>query len=101
MCVVVVTLSTSHNPPTFGSDIHTGDSLVMPLELIFECETGIFALVQLDGSVTRDCEEGAVGGEGVVADGLVEEEVDFRVGHCDWLSSIGDSQLPIECASYC
>lgn len=55
----------------------------MTTQLIFQSEAGAIGRVQLDRVVSSNGESLAVGREGVVGDGMVEEVVDLRSGHGD------------------
>jgi hypothetical protein len=53
-------------------------------QLIFQSEAGAIGRVQLDRVVSSNGEGLAVGREGVVGDGVVEEVVDLRSSHGEW-----------------
>lgn len=59
----------------------------MPLELVLKSEPLSIPSVKLNVVLTSHCKEGTVRIEGVVGDGLVEEEVDFWGSHCGCLVS--------------
>lgn len=75
------TLGTGNNSPALRGNIHTRHSLIMPDEFFLEFETVISMCVQFNFGIARYCKEGSVCAEGVVRDGLVEEEVYFGGYH--------------------
>lgn len=75
------TLRTGNNPPALRGNIHTRHSLIMPDEFLLELETAIFMGVQFDLGIAGHGEEGPVRAEGVVCDGLMEEEMYFGGCH--------------------
>jgi len=77
----MLTLRASDNPAGHRRNIHRSDGLVMPLELILKGEPLSATGVQLDVVLTSHCKEGTIRIEGVVGDGLMEEEVDFWGSH--------------------
>lgn len=93
-CVPV--LRAGHNTAGVRRNVETGDSLVMPLQLVLQPE-GIASLaIQLDGRISGDGQGRAVDGEGVVGDGVVEEVVDLGCSHLD----VGSSDYVIGVALY-
>lgn len=75
------TLGAGHDTPGVGGDVDRGDGFVVTNKLVDRGESLSGALVKLDLVLAGDGELLAVGGEGVVGDGLVEEEVGFGSGH--------------------
>lgn len=92
------TLRARHDLAALGCDVDTCDGLVVAGQLILQRVLVARALVQIDNVLTGDGEGLAVGGEGVVRDGVVEEVVDFWGGHCEGTGAIGDSLL-LQCAA--
>lgn len=82
-----------HNLARIRRNIHTRDSLVMACQLILQLEFPTLSLVQVDVVFAGYGERLAVGGEGVVRDGVVEEVMDFWGGHFVGRCAIGDSLL--------
>jgi hypothetical protein len=66
-------------------NIDASDRLVMSLELILKCEVASGPSVELDVDISRNCKCLPVGGEGMVGDRVVEEVVNFRTGHCEFM----------------
>lgn len=84
-------MRTSNNLPALRGNIHTRHSLIMPDELFLELETVIPMRVQLNFGIAGHGEEGSVRTEGVVRNGLVEEQVYFRGYHDEYfLKSVED-----------
>lgn len=79
-------MGTGNNPPALWGNIHTCHSLIMPDEFLLEFETIISMCVQFDLGIARHCEEGPVCAEGVIRDGLVEEEMYFGGYHDECFS---------------
>jgi hypothetical protein len=77
------TLRTRDDLARLRGDIHAGNSLVMPGKLILQREALSGASVQLHSRIASYGEARAIGIEGVVGDGLVEQKVDFWGGHDD------------------
>lgn len=77
------TLGTGNNPSALRSNVYTCHGLVMSDELLLELEAVVPVRVQLDLGIAGHREEGPVCAEGVVRDGLVEEEVHFGGYHDD------------------
>lgn len=91
---VKLTLRTSNDLAGIGRNVYACDRLVMPSEFILQFVSAAALLEQVDAVVASYGEGLAVGGEGMVCDGVVEEMVDFRASHCDGLeNAIGDSLL--------
>ena len=67
------------------SNVDASDRLVMPLELILKSEVVSRPSVELDVDIPRNRKCLPVGGEGVVGDWVVEEVVNFRTGHCEFM----------------
>jgi hypothetical protein len=76
-------LRARHNLAAVGRNVNTRDSLVVASQLVLQLELTAAALVELDVVVAGYGEGLAVGGEGVVRDGMVEEVVHFWRGHGD------------------
>jgi hypothetical protein len=76
-----VTLRACHNLPRIGRNIHTGNRLVVPRQLILELVPAARLLEEVDVVLAGYGERLAVGREGVVRNGMVEEVVDFGAGH--------------------
>jgi hypothetical protein len=66
-------------------NVDASDRLVMSLELILKCEVASGPSVELDVDISRNCKCLPVGGEGMVGDWVVEEVVNFRTGHCEFM----------------
>lgn len=79
------TLRASHNAPGVGGNVDAGDKLVMSLELVLELEGIADSAVELDLGVAGNSQGLAIGREGVVGDGVVEEMVDLGSSHCELL----------------
>lgn len=71
------TLGAGDDLARVGRNVDGGYGLVVADELVDGGEAIAGALVELDLVFAGDGKLGAVGGEGVVGDGLVEEEVGF------------------------
>ena len=82
--VCVAVLRAGDNLARVGGNVDAGNELVVTAQLIFQSEAGAIGRVQLDCVVASDGESLAVGREGVVGDGMVEEVVDLRSGHGEW-----------------
>jgi hypothetical protein len=67
------------------SNIDASDRLVMSLELILKSKVASRPSVELDVDIPRNRKCLPVGGEGVVGDGVVEEVMNFRAGHCEFM----------------
>lgn len=78
------TLRACHNAPTVGSDINTGDSLVVTLELILELVVVANPAVQLNSCVSSNGKDGMIGRKGVIGNWAVKEVVNFGGGHDDY-----------------
>lgn len=76
-----LTLRACYDLAGIWCDIHTGDSLVMPNQLILKLEGTARFGIQFDIVVSSYCERLTVGGEGVVRDGMVKELLDFGGRH--------------------
>lgn len=66
------TLGAGDDPARVGSNIHTGDELVMALQLVLELEGIADLAVQLDCVVAGNRQRFAVCREGVVGNWVVE-----------------------------
>jgi hypothetical protein len=66
-------------------NVDASDRFVMSLEFILKCEVASRPSVELDVGISCNCECLPVGGEGVVGDWVVEEMVNFRIGHCEFM----------------
>lgn len=88
-----LTLGAGDDLAAVGRNIHSSYSLVMSGQLILERVLAARALVQVDNVLPSYSERLAVGGEGVVRDGMVEEVVDFWGSHYVSWEAIGDSLL--------
>lgn len=102
------TLRTRNDHATMRGNIDAGDRLVMSLELILKSEVASRPSVELDVDIPRNCKCLPVGGERVVGDWVVEEVVNFRASHCEFMVyAIGgalyyrctdvDSKFVVEC----
>src|SRR4051812_1134134 len=89
-------------------NIDASDRLVMSFELILKREVASRPSVELDVDISSNCKCLPVGGERVVGDWVVEEVMNFRSGHCDFIVyAIGgalyyrctdaESKLVVEC----
>lgn len=90
------TLGTGNNSPTLRRNIHARHSLIVSDELLLEFETIVPMRVQLDLGIAGHGKEGPVRAEGVVCNGLVEEEVYFRGYHDEyflWLCGRCDASI--------
>lgn len=83
------TLRAGHNSTTSRRNVHSGDRLVVTLQLILELEIASRPLVELDIVVTGDSQSLLVSREGVVRNGCVEEVVDFWCRHCRVMTGMG------------
>lgn len=79
---VLLTLRAGYDPPTIQRNINTRNSLVMPLQFIFELESIACSSVQLHAGISCHGQCLPVGGEGVVGNRVVKELVDFWWSHC-------------------
>jgi len=94
-----LTLRASHNLARVGCNVYTGNCLVVTRELILELVSAARLLEEVDVVLSGYSERLAVGGEGMVRNGMVEEVVDFGAGHDGYEGrrAIGDSLLlPID-----
>jgi hypothetical protein len=89
----VAVLRTGHNLARIGSNIDTGNELVVAAQLVVESKGFAVGRVQLDGIVSGDSECLAIGREGVVGDWVVEEVVNLRGGGHDEGSKRQESSL--------
>lgn len=87
--VGVAVLRAGHNAAAVRGDVDAGNELVMATELILQAVLVSLLGVQLDVVGAGDGEGAAVGREGVVGDGSVEEVVDFGSGHGWWIGWLG------------
>jgi hypothetical protein len=87
------TLRARDNLPGVGRNIHTGNRLVMPRQLILELVPAARLLEEVDVVLAGYGERLAVGREGMVRNGMVEEVVDFGAGHGDDSVSWGNRRL--------
>lgn len=62
----------------------------MALQLILQCELGTGLVVEFDNILFRDRERFSVGREGMVSDRLVEEMMDLRCCHLEFVCMVGD-----------
>jgi hypothetical protein len=53
----------------------------MSLKFVLKCEIVSRLAIQLDSDVASNCKCLAVGGEGMVGNGMMEQVVDFWTGH--------------------
>jgi hypothetical protein len=79
---VLLTLGACHDLAGVGGNVDTGDRLVMSCELILQLELSTSPLVKIHVVLPGYCERLAIGGEGVIRNGMVEEMVDFWRSHC-------------------
>lgn len=79
--VGVAVLRAGDNAATVRGDVDAGDQLVVSAELILEAELVALLGVELDVVGTGDGEGAAVGREGVIGNGCVEQVVHFGRGH--------------------
>jgi hypothetical protein len=77
------TLGASDNLPAPRSNVDAGHGLVMSSKLVLQCKAVSGAIVKLDAGVTSDSKQVPIGAEGVVGDGLMEQQIDFGGGHDD------------------
>jgi hypothetical protein len=77
------TLRASDNLPATRSNVDAGHSLVMSGKLIQQGEAVSRAIVKLDAGVASDSKQASIGAEGVVGDGLMEQQIDFGGRHDD------------------
>jgi hypothetical protein len=66
-------------------NVDASDCFVMSLEFILKCEVASRPSVELDVSISCNRKCLPVGGEGVVGDWVMEEMVNFRTGHCEFM----------------
>lgn len=83
----------SDNFARVGCNVNPSDRLVVPRQLILQLVTTARLLEQVDIVLASDGERLAVGGEGMVRNGVVEEVVNFGASHADVRVAIGDSLL--------
>jgi hypothetical protein len=76
-----LTLRASHNLAGVGCNVYTGNRLVVTCQLILELISAASLLEQVDVVLAGYGKRLAVGGEGMVRNGMVEEVVDFGAGH--------------------
>lgn len=79
--VCISVLRAGDNPTGRGSDVDASDCLVVTAKFVLEGELVGGGGVELDIGVPRDGESAAVGGEGVVGNGRVEEVVHLGRSH--------------------
>lgn len=75
------TLRASDNSSAVQSNVHTGDRLIMTLQLVFQLKSSPGSSIELNSGVSCNSQRLLVSREGVVGDGMVEEVVDFWSGH--------------------
>ncbi len=75
------TLRARHNAAGVRRNIDARHSLVVAFELILQLERTSNPAIKLDRRVLGHCESRAIGGEGVVRDGVVEKMVNLGGGH--------------------
>ncbi len=75
------TLGTCDNSAAARSDINTSYGFIVALQLILQLERIADFTIQLEGRVLGHSERLAIGGEGVVGNGAVEEMVNFWGSH--------------------
>jgi hypothetical protein len=89
-------------------NIDASDCLIMSFKLILKSEVASRPSVELDVDIPRNRKCLLIGGEGVVGDWVMEEVVNFRAGHCEFMVyAIGgalyyrctdvDSKFVVEC----
>ena len=90
-----LTLRASHDLASPRGNINTRDRLIMTGQFILQLEATARLCVQVNIVLTSYSERLAVGGEGMVRNGVVEEVVDFGAGHGgeDGRRAVGDSLL--------
>jgi hypothetical protein len=76
-----LTLRASHNLAGVRCNVYTGNRLVVTCQLILELISAASLLEQVDVVLAGYGKRLAVGGEGMVRNGMVEEVVDFGAGH--------------------
>lgn len=79
--VCISVLRAGDNPTGRGSDVDASDCFVVTAKFVLEGELVGGGGVELDIGVPRDGESAAVGGEGVVGNGRVEEVVHLGRSH--------------------
>ncbi len=77
----VRTLRARDNATTVGSNVDTGDSLIVPLELILQLKGIAHLAIELNARVASDSEGGLVSREGVIGNGAMEQMVNFGTCH--------------------
>lgn len=88
--VGIAVLRAGHDTAAVRGDIDTGDELIVAAELILEAELVALLGVELDIVGAGDGEGVAVGGEGVVGNGRMEQVVHFGRGHVGLESKLVD-----------
>jgi len=81
--ICLFTLRARHDLAGIRRNVDTRDRLVVPRQLILQLKASARPRVQVDVVLAGDGERLAVGGEGVVRDGVVEEVVHFWGGHSE------------------
>ena len=80
------TLRASDNSAAVGRNVHAGDKLVVPLQLVLDLEDIAYSAVEVDGGLARNSYQLTVRREGMVRNWVVEEVVDFWSCHGEmWL----------------
>jgi hypothetical protein len=77
------TLRASDNLPATRGNVDAGHGLVVSGKLILQCEAVSRTVVKLDAGVTSDSKQASIGAEGVVGNGLMEQQIDFGGRHYD------------------
>ncbi len=77
----VTVLGTGDDAAGAGSDVDTGDGLVVTLELVLQLEGRTNSSIEFDRRILGNGESVAIGREGVVGNGAVEELVNFGSSH--------------------
>jgi hypothetical protein len=75
------TLGACNYLSTFWGNIYGSDCLIMALELVMKYELATRFLVQLNVVVARNCQRLPIGGEGMVGNWMVEQQVNLRSCH--------------------
>lgn len=104
--VGVAVLRAGDNLARVGGNVDSGDELVVAAQLVVEGEARAIGRVQLDRVVSGDSQRVAIGREGMVGDGVVEEVVYLGGGHDEEegrsllsTASFGVYKVALECWS--
>jgi hypothetical protein len=79
------TLGACYNLARVGSNVNSSDQLIMPAQLVLELKARASTRIELDIIVAGNGQSLAVGREGMIGNGVVEEVVDFGRCHVCYL----------------